>query len=367
VSLDDVRRRPAIGPQPPERAPIGLGQRLRRPQTLLSFLFAALIVVFLVRRLNIDPAEVWRQVRAASPLIVGLALLTFYAAFVVRALRMRWMLDRARVTEQPGVTMPGVPELVEIVVLGWFANCVVPARLGDVYRGWLLKRRAGIPFTTSMGVIGAERLIDLGALVVLLAGSGLIVFGRHFPGGTGEVALYGGATVLAAAIVVWTAWLLRDRLLGFLPERLAAPASRIQHGFFENVRNPWRAGAFSLAIWSMDGVRFFLVAWSLGVVLPPSTALFMILIGALAGASPITPAGLGVVEAVMISALPLVGVPDDAATAIVVLERAISYGSLIVVGLVLYVASMRRDIQRVPADETGTPRVEFQERSRHAP
>jgi hypothetical protein len=61
------------------------------------------------------------------------------------------------------------------------------------------------------------------------------------------------------------------------------------------------------------------------------------------------------------------GGPDDAATAIVVLERAISYASLIVVGLVLYVASMRRDILRVPADETGTPRVEFQERSRHAP
>jgi glycosyltransferase 2 family protein len=344
VRIDDAPSRPAGHAEPAERVAPGLGRRLRQPQTLLSFAFAALIVVFLVRRLEIDPGEVWRQVRAANPLLAGLALLTFYASFVVRAQRMRWMLARARVTDDPGVTIPALPEMTEIVVLGWFTNCVVPARLGDVYRAWLLRRRANVPFTTSMGVIGAERLIDLAVLVTLLALSGLMVFGRHFPRGTGSVAVYGGATVLAAAVVVWTLWMFRDRLLELLPERLAAPVDRIQQGFFENLRAPWRSAAYSLAIWSMDGMRFFLVAWSLGLVLPPSTAQFLILIAALAAASPITPAGLGVVEAVLIAVLPLVDVPKDTATAIVVVERAISYWSLIVVGLIVYVVAVRRDV-----------------------
>jgi hypothetical protein len=167
------------------------------------------------------------------------------------------------------------------------------------------------------------------------------------------VALYGGATVLAAAIVVWTLWMFRDRLLGLLPERFSAPVDRIQHGFFENLRAPWRSVAYSLVIWAMDGARFFLVAWSLGTVLPPSTALFLVLVAALAAASPITPAGLGVVEAVLISVLPLVDVPKDTATAIVVVERAISYWSLIAVGLVLYVVSMRRDVAATPETAAG--------------
>jgi uncharacterized protein (TIRG00374 family) len=72
--------------------------------------------------------------------------------------------------------------------------------------------------------------------------------------------------------------------------------------------------------------------------------LFLVLIGAIASASPVTPAGLGVVEAVLIAVLPLVGVHGDTATAIVVVERAISYWSLIVVGLALYAIAMRRDV-----------------------
>jgi hypothetical protein len=324
--------------------PAGLGQRVRQPQTLLSFVFAIVIVVFLVRRLEIDPGEVWRQVRTANPLLAGLALIVFYASLVVRARRMEWMLRRARVTERADVRLPALPEMTEIVVLGWFTNCVAPARLGDVYRAWLLKRRANAPFTTSMGVIGAERLIDLAVLVALLAISGLVVFGRHFPRGTGSVALYGGATALAALVGVWTAWVFRDRLLGLLPDRLSAPVDRIQQGFFENLRAPWRSALMSVLIWSMDGVRFFLVAASLGVVLPPATALFLVLIAALAAATPITPAGLGVVEAVLLAVLPVVGVEGDTATAIVVVERAISYWSLIVVGAVLYLAAMRREV-----------------------
>jgi uncharacterized membrane protein YbhN (UPF0104 family) len=323
---------------------LGPGLRFMQPQTLLSFLFALLIVVFLVRRLDIDPGEVWRRVREANPVLVVLALLVFYASFVVRALRMAWMLNRARVQDQPEARIPAPPELVEIVVLGWFMNCVAPARLGDVYRAWLLKRRANVPFTVSMGVIGAERLIDLAALLTLLGCSGLIVFGRHFPHGTGSVVLSGGAVLLLAAIVIWTAWVFRDRLMGLLPDRLSAPVDRIQQGFFENLRAPWRSLAYSFLMWSMDGLRFFLVAWSLGVVLPPSTALFLVLIGAIASASPVTPAGLGVVEAVLIAVLPLVGVHGDTDTAIVVVERAISYWSLIVVGLVLYAITMRRDV-----------------------
>src|SRR3712207_7067169 len=35
----------------------------------------------------------------------------------------------------------------EIVMLSWFANCIVPAKLGDAYRAYLLKRTAGVSFS----------------------------------------------------------------------------------------------------------------------------------------------------------------------------------------------------------------------------
>lgn len=326
------------------KQPLTLGQRVRQPQTLLSFVFAILIVTFLVRRLDIDPVEVWSQIRSANPFLYLCGLATYYSGFLIRVVRWRRMLELAEVTNDDGVTLPSNRGLLEILLLAWFANCVVPAKLGDVYRAFLLKRRGNAPFTTTMGTIAAERLIDLVVLVALLLTSGVVVFGRHFPSGTRTVLLYGGATVLIGVAAVSIAWVFRDPILRRLPDRVAAPIDRVQFGLFENLKSPWSSVGLSLIIWLTEGLRFFFVAWSLDVVLPGSTALFLALLSSLATVSPITPAGLGVVEAVLISVLPLVGVSEDSAAAIAFLDRSISYFSLIVVGLPLYVLHVRRDV-----------------------
>ena len=321
-----------------------LGQRFRQPQTVLSFLFAALIVFFLVRRLDIDPGEVWRQIRQANPWLFGMGLLVYYGGFGLRTIRWRLMLGNAGVANDPDVSLPSNAGLAEILMLSWFANCVVPAKLGDVYRGFLLKRRSNAPFTTTMGTIAAERLIDLIVLVVLLVSSGLLVFGRHFPSGTRTVMLYGGATVALGALVVILAWIFRSQVLALMPNRFAAPVSRVQVGLFDNLRSPWTSVGLAVLIWLAEGARFFFVAWSLDTVLPLSTSVFVSLLASLATVSPITPAGLGVVEALVISVLPLVGVAEDSAAAIAILDRLISYWSLIIVGLPLYIRYVRRDV-----------------------
>lgn len=331
--------------QPEDDEPkMRLGQRFRQPQTLLSFSFAIMIAVFLVLRLDIDPAEVGRQIRSANPGLFALGLLVFYSGFMIRVLRWRRMLGIAGVTSLDGVQLPPIRELLEIILLSWFANCVVPAKLGDAYRGFLLKRRAGAPFTTTMGAIAAERLIDLLVLIGLLLPSGLIVFGRNVPSGAQNVLVYGSVTVIAAAIIVGVAWLFRSWILARLPDRLSGYVGSAQTGLFENLKNPWRSIGQSIAIWSLEGVRFFFVAWSLGTVLPGSTALALALLSSLATVSPLTPAGLGIVEVLLISLLPLVGVPENTAAAVVVLDRVISYFSLIIVGLPLYILSVRRDV-----------------------
>lgn len=335
-----------------ERQSLSLGQRFRQPQTILSFLFAILIVTFLVMRLDIDPGDVWRQIRSANPALFGLGLLVFYGGFLIRVVRWRRMLGQAGVADHDDVHLPSNKGMLEILLLSWFANCVVPAKLGDVYRGFLLKRRSNAPFTTTMGTIAAERLIDLVVLVVLLVASGLVVFGRHFPSGTQTVLYYGGATVLVGLIAVAIAWAFRDQIVDRLPERFAAPVDRVQVGLFENLRNPWPSIGMSVAIWIGEGLRYFFVAWSLDALLPGTTAMFLALISSLATVSPLTPAGLGVVEAIVISVLPLVGVQEDSAAAIVILDRVVSYFSLIIVGLPLYLLYVRRDVASTVQQET---------------
>ncbi len=73
-------------------------------------------------------------------------------------------------------------------------------------------------------------------------------------------------------------------------------------------------------------------------------ALVVSLLSALVTVIPITPAGIGVVEGFMIWLLPQVGVPHDTAAAIAILDRVITYWSLIVIGLPMYLMNLRRDI-----------------------
>ncbi|CAN5815881.1 lysylphosphatidylglycerol synthase transmembrane domain-containing protein [soil metagenome] len=355
--MSDNQPPEAQKPEADESGPgaLTLGQRFRQPQTLISFLFAVVIIVFLVLRLDIDPGDVWNEIRNANPWLFLSGLIVYYGGFLLRVFRWRWMLTRAGLTPQHDVYLPGNNGLLKIMLLAWFANCVVPAKLGDVYRGFLLKQRSGAPFTTTMGTIAAERLIDLVVLVVLLVSSGVVVFGRHFPSGASTVLTYGGATVLAGVLAVVVAWLFRDSVLRRMPARFTGHFERLQQGFFVNLKSPWRSVLISIVVWSAEGFRFFFVAWSLGSVLPMSTALFIALLSSMATVSPLSPAGLGVVEALVISILPLVGVTGDSAAAIAILDRVISYMSLIVVGLPLYVIHMRGDVagaRRLPTSPT---------------
>ncbi len=58
------------------------------------------------------------------------------------------------------------------VMVGYFANLIIP-RMGEVSRCGLLKRTDNVPITTSLGSVVAERIVDLGSL--LLATSLLFV------------------------------------------------------------------------------------------------------------------------------------------------------------------------------------------------
>jgi uncharacterized protein (TIRG00374 family) len=61
-------------------------------------------------------------------------------------------------------------------------------------------------------------------------------------------------------------------------------------------------------------------------------------------APPGTPAGLGYVEASLAFALTALGVNQSVALSVAILDRAISFGSLVVGGFVVYLISQRRSM-----------------------
>lgn len=55
------------------------------------------------------------------------------------------------------------------LMIGFMMNCVLPGRVGELARPMLLKQRKGIPVTTGIATVAAERIFDIGMLISLFA------------------------------------------------------------------------------------------------------------------------------------------------------------------------------------------------------
>ena len=329
---------------PSEGPPENLGKRMLEPRTLISFAFALLILVFTFRSLKIDPAEVWSKLRQANLGYLAVAFLMYYGALFLRGLRWKHMLGRVGIDKANGFDMPGPFGMFHIIVLSWFANCVLPARLGDAYRSYLLKQKNGASFGRSLGTILAERLIDLVCLVMVLTVSGAIVFGTKVPHRAEQAFLVGVGVVAIGVVGAVFLWLARDRVEQWLPDRISSHYQRLHDGIFKILGRPLTYGAIGLVLWLTDGLRLMFVAKSLGLSLTLPEATMVALLSALVMIVPITPAGLGVVEGFMIWLLPQVGISGDSAAAVAFLDRFVTYFSVILIGIPLYILSLRSTV-----------------------
>lgn len=335
---------PASEPEEADQQPVSLGRRLRSPQTIVSFLIAFALIFFIFRNLDLQFGDIWRNIRNSNPVYILLGFAVYYGSFPLRALRWRKLMDNAGISLDYAETMPGLRVLSEMYVLSWFVNCLVPAKLGDAYRGYLLKKHAGPSFSRTVGTIFAERVMDVFALVGLLVLASLFVFHGTVPASIRVPVITGIVLVGVGLIGLASLHLFGAQLGRLVPARVRPIYERTADGLTTSLRGPGMPAATALTaiVWLLEGARMFFVAAAFGVDLTPASATLVALLASLLTVVPITPAGLGVVEGGTIIALRLLSVGDADAGSIAIMDRIIAYWSVIVFGGVLYLVSRRK-------------------------
>jgi uncharacterized protein (TIRG00374 family) len=225
----------------------------------------------------------------------------------------------------------------------------VPAKLGDVYRAYLLKINSTASLSRTFGTVFIERILDLFAIAILGLGAGYWSFRSGLPP---EIQIVFGIGV--GVIVVLAMGLLTMRNFGRqilvrlpLPHRVLELYDRFEEGVFGAIgaRQLPKLGLVTGLIWATEGLRLFIVLQAMfpGNHMGLSGAFFVALIGSLLTAVPLSPAGLGIVELGMVSILTLVyGFTPTEAGAIALVDRAISVFSIIVLGAIAYAVSPKR-------------------------
>ena len=325
------------GEEIPERD-VSLRRRLLNVRTIGSVVFGVALLYLLFRFvLNLDFAATWQRIVNADIRLLGVAFVVYYLTFPLRGYRWAYVLGKVG-------TRIRFRDSTEILFLSWFVNCLVPAKLGDLYRAWLLKGNFGASISRSVGTIFIERIADLLVIFALALAAGFWSF-RNLERPEVNALLLAGfvvAMVLVAVVIALRWW--GDRITRFLPVR----AREFYQRFHEGSTGAVTARAIPTIvvltgmIWVLEGLRLYFVILALDlptVNLGISSAIFVTLAGSLLTAIPLTPAGVGFVEAGIVGALWLYGVTQEPAAAVALTDRAISILTVIVLGGIAYAFS----------------------------
>jgi glycosyltransferase 2 family protein len=342
----DARNGQAAEPAPAAAAPelderaVDLKARFFNLRTALSFLLGIAILVGVIRYADIHPEEVLAQLRQVDVRVYLLAALCYAMTFPFRGLRWRMLLGNV------GVHAP-VVTLTEVIFISWFVNSVLPGKIGDLYRGYALKREFGHSFSRMVGTVVAERVMDLLALILLLGVSGWFVLRSRVSPVVDNLIHLGWLGFAFLIVGMLCAYFLGERVVAFFPGRIQDAYARFAHGTFASLRARSWPGLATLTVlaWSAEAARLYFVMQALQVPAlqanaGPLAALFTVAAVSLSLIIP-TPGGLGGVEAAFVLVLAVFGVDKSLAVTVAFLDRLISYYSLIVFGFPAFLVTKR--------------------------
>jgi len=214
----------------------------------------------------------------ANYLYVVPAIALYFAAVYFRALRWRYLLSP--------LGSFAVTRLYPVVIIGYMANNLIPARLGELVRSYYLSRRERCSASAALATIAVERVYDGVTLLAFAAVAGSLLMLLGFFQGYGDISrtaavpLAGAvAAIFAAGLAVLTL-LAREQTSGrfiafglrFVPgaERKRKAADLFQ-AFIQGLavlnspRKHLALFVLSLPIWLLEASMYLLVGYSFGL------------------------------------------------------------------------------------------------------
>jgi uncharacterized protein (TIRG00374 family) len=311
-------------------------------RTALVSLLAVGLLVWFLRHANL--ADVWRQVQGARVDLLGVAFGVVAATYWARAVRWRYLLSPIGPTRFRTV--------FRATIIGFAALGLLPARAGDVLRPYLVSRQEGLSLSATFATIVIERVLDLIAVLALLAVYLAIAVDRAAlsPALLNSVIVSASIAGALAVLLSGLLWVLAshpERIGGMvqaadrvLPHAVAKRLSRIARSFSGGLavaRRPRElvlAVGWSLGIWALGAAEIWFVTRAFGMALPPAGS-FLLQALLVIGVSVPTPGGVGSYhEAYRFGMTTFFGASNDKAIAAAIVVHAISFVPVILLGLV---------------------------------
>jgi uncharacterized protein (TIRG00374 family) len=315
-----------------------------------------LTIVFLVLAFSrVDLAAFVDELRRVNYVWLLPSATCTLLGYVLRTVRWRFILS--------GAARAPVTTLFPILIMGFATNNLLPGRLGEFWRAYLLGRKRDVRKSFALASVFVERVFDGLTLVALLA---VVSISIQLPDRGREVELFAAAIFLGATVFVgillWQPRLIQTpfhRLSKPLPRRWRAWADERLKTFIEGLeplRNPrvlLGAAVLSLGVWLLEGASYLLLSRGVELGLAPGLDLpgigLMLVSINLGIMVPSGPGYVGTQEFFGTWALGVVGANPHAALPLVVVSHAVQYLLDTGLGLIFFVRDHLRPQDLLPA------------------
>jgi glycosyltransferase 2 family protein len=288
----------------------------------LAVSVAALVILASV----IDLEDTWETLVSTDLRWVALTLVMVPFQVLLRTARWRLLLPR-----RADGSRPPLLRVMPVLLIGYFGNLILPARLGEPVRAYLLARRERLSLARVLGSVLLERVIDLATLAFAAVAAAIIAGAPAWMvRGMLIVTLVGVAVggVLAASGI--------ERAVAVLARVLGRRAARVRLVLEQATRFGEGAGGtsglatlaaavvISGATWLFVAATYWLLARSLGMDLSIAGSLLVAAVTTLGTAIPSAPAHIGTFEVAAVVAATSLGVPPERALALALLAHVIT-------------------------------------------
>ena len=264
-----------------------------------------------------------------------------FISYFFRAVRWKYLLLPLKKTR--------MKNLFPATIIGYMANNLLPARLGEFVRAYVLGEKEGLSTSAVFASLVVDRLFDGFTVLLILL---LTFFTVKLPPGMGKVQnglVVGGYVTLAVyiTVVIFLVTLKRKTLqtinliawfLKPFPAKVSEKIIPLLGSFIEGVRLSSRPAEL-VALLSTSGVIWFFAIWpvdlllrSFGIILPITASMFIMVFLVFAVMVPASPGYVGTYHAACVYGLMAFNIQKEKALSIALIIHGVSFFPVILLG-----------------------------------
>jgi uncharacterized protein (TIRG00374 family) len=255
------------------------------------------------------------------------------------------------------------------MVIGFAANNVLPAHLGEFVRIAIFARKYTVPISSTAITLLIERIFDLVVILFYYALSMVLIDApQSLEIGAWLVVMLLAGFLVALAIVLYRPDLLHrfaNRIGHMLPGEAGNRLTQILDNIinaFSSLKSPSLVlymAAWSMLKWALMVAMIWLTLYAYGTAVSPGIAMILMAVLALAAAVPNAPGYVGAIQAAYVFALKPFGITEEIAFAASVLFLACQWIPVTVAGALYFIAGglhvdeIRREMEEAEDDIMG--------------